>query len=50
MLTGYIGNSDELDEAMTNFAFAYADQNENDYKELVKAAASGRIKTVNAIK
>jgi uncharacterized protein (DUF2252 family) len=44
LLSGYLGNSDELDEAMIKFAFAYADQNEKDYKALVKAAKSGRIK------
>jgi hypothetical protein len=44
LLSGYLGNSDELDEAMIKFAFAYAGQNEKDYKALVKAAKSGRIK------
>jgi uncharacterized protein (DUF2252 family) len=44
MISGYVGNSDELDEAMIRFAFAYAKQNEKDYKALVKAAKSGRIK------
>jgi uncharacterized protein (DUF2252 family) len=44
LLSGYLGNSDELDEAMIKFAFAYANQNEKDYKALVKAAKSGRIK------
>jgi uncharacterized protein (DUF2252 family) len=44
LLSGYLGNSDELDEAMVKFAFKYADQNEKDYKALVKAAKSGRIK------
>jgi uncharacterized protein (DUF2252 family) len=44
MLAGYVGNSDELDEAMVRFAFAYAEQNELDYKALVKAARIGRIK------
>ena len=44
LLSGYLGNSDELDEAMVKFAFKYADQNEKDYKALVKAAKTGRIK------
>jgi uncharacterized protein (DUF2252 family) len=44
LLSGYLGNSDELDEAMIKFAFKYADQNEKDYKALVKAAKTGRIK------
>jgi uncharacterized protein (DUF2252 family) len=44
MITGYAGNSEELDEAMVRFAFAYADQTEKDYDALVAAAKSGRIK------
>jgi uncharacterized protein (DUF2252 family) len=49
LLHGYLGNSDELDEAMIKFAFAYADQNEKDYKALVKAAKSGRIKVAQEV-
>ncbi|HLG40937.1 MAG TPA: DUF2252 domain-containing protein, partial [Chitinophagaceae bacterium] len=41
MISGYAGNSDELDEAMVSFAFAYADQNEKDYHTLADAAKSG---------
>ena len=47
MIAGYAGNSDELDEAMVRFAFAYADQTEKDYKALAAAAKSGRIKVAN---
>jgi hypothetical protein len=43
MLAGYVGNSDELDKAITRFAFAYADQNEKDFKALTAAAKSGII-------
>lgn len=42
-LAGYVGNSEELDDAMVKFAFAYANQNEKDYNALVKAQKSGRI-------
>jgi uncharacterized protein (DUF2252 family) len=48
MIAGYAGKSDELDQAMVNFAFAYADQNEKDYLELIKAAKSGKIKIADA--
>jgi len=48
MIAGYAGNSDELDKAMVNFAFAYADQNEKDYAALVAAAKSGRIEVAGA--
>ena len=43
MIAGYAGKSDELDEAMVKFAFAYADQTEKDFKALKEAARSGRI-------
>jgi uncharacterized protein (DUF2252 family) len=48
MIAGYAGKSDELDEAMARFAFAYADQTENDYQALAAAAKSGRIKVAEA--
>src|SRR6186713_961539 len=44
MIAGYAGNSDELDEAMVNFAFAYADQTEKDFNTLAAAAKNGKIK------
>jgi uncharacterized protein (DUF2252 family) len=43
MIAGYAGNSEELDEAMVKFAFAYADQTEKDHQALKDAAKSGRI-------
>jgi uncharacterized protein (DUF2252 family) len=43
MIAGYAGNSDELDKAMSRFAFAYAEQNEKDFKTLTAAAKSKRI-------
>ena len=48
MITGYVGNNEELDEAMVRFAFAYADQTEKDYDALAAAAKSGRIKVAEA--
>lgn len=44
LIAGYVGKNDDLDDAMVHFAFAYADQTEKDYKALVQAAKSGRIK------
>jgi len=49
MISGYIGKGDELEEAMVRFAFAYADQNEKDYKALAEAAKSGRIKVAGSV-
>jgi uncharacterized protein (DUF2252 family) len=43
-IAGYLGKTDEVDEALTKFAFAYSEQNERDYEELQKAARSKRIK------
>jgi Uncharacterized protein conserved in bacteria (DUF2252) len=43
VISGYLGNGDEFDRAITNFAIAYADQNEADYEELVKARKTRRI-------
>ena len=48
MIAGYAGNSQELDEAMVKFAFAYADQTEKDHAVLAAAAKSGRIKVASA--
>jgi uncharacterized protein (DUF2252 family) len=39
----YLGGSDAFDQAITQFAAAYADQNERDHQSLVDAVASGRI-------
>jgi uncharacterized protein (DUF2252 family) len=48
MISGYLGKSDEFDQAMVQFAFAYADQTEQDYQALDAAAASGRIKVARS--
>ena len=42
-LSGYAGKSDQLDEAMADFAQAYADQSEKDYALFQRAIAAGRI-------
>jgi len=42
-IAAYLGGSDVFDKAVTQFAGAYADQNERDHKELVDAVASGRL-------
>ena len=48
MIAGYAGNSQELDDAMVRFGFAYADQTEKDYTALAAAAKRGRIKVAAA--
>lgn len=42
-ISGYIGKSDIFCEAVSDFAVAYANQTENDYRELKDAVKSGRI-------
>jgi len=43
-ISGYIGNGDELADAMVRFAFAYGDQTIKDHQALVAAGKSGRVK------
>jgi uncharacterized protein (DUF2252 family) len=40
---GYLGKSDAFDEAIGDFAVAYADQTERDHQALVEAVQGGRI-------
>jgi uncharacterized protein (DUF2252 family) len=42
-ISAYLGRSDVFDQAIAQFAAAYAEQNEKDQQALVAAAASGRI-------
>jgi len=42
-IAGYVGKKKTLDEAIADFAMAYADQTERDHQALVEAVASGRI-------
>ena len=42
-IAAYLGSSDVFDKAITQFASAYADQNERDHQELVDAVTSGRL-------
>lgn len=42
-LSGYLGNADNFDEAVADFAVAYADQTEQDHAKLADAVRSGKI-------
>ena len=44
MISGYCGQSKELDNALYAFARAYAKQNQADYDIFCKAVKSGRLK------
>ncbi|MDB6111096.1 MAG: hypothetical protein JWR69_2846 [Pedosphaera sp.] len=42
-ISGYLGQSDKFDQAIADFAIAYADQSERDHKLLWKAVRDGRL-------
>ena len=46
LISGYLGKSDDFDNAIGEFASAYADQNEKDHAAFVAAVKSGEIEAV----
>lgn len=46
VLSGYLGKTDAFDEAIGDFALAYADQNERDHAALVAAVKAGRVQAI----
>jgi len=46
-LAGYCGNSEVFDDALADFAEAYADQTEADHEAFVKAYKSGKVLWIN---
>ena len=46
MIGGYLGNADTFDRAIGDFALAYAEQNELDYRRLVEAVSSGQLEAI----
>ena len=46
MISGYLGSNSQFDKAVGRFALAYAEQNERDYKALLKAIRDGRIEVL----
>jgi hypothetical protein len=45
MIAGYLGSSDQFDEAIGDYAIAYADEVDRDDRSFVRAVRSGRLKT-----
>ena len=43
MISGYMGAAEVFDNAIADFAVAYADQNERDYRQLLEAVSAGRV-------
>jgi uncharacterized protein (DUF2252 family) len=48
-LTGYLGDDDAFDLAITEFSARYADQNDRDYRAFVQAVEDGRIDAVQGV-
>jgi predicted alpha/beta hydrolase len=46
-ITAYLGDDDEFDEAVADFAASYADVTEADHARLVAAIESGRIEAAD---
>ena len=43
MISGYLGESEDFDQAIADFALAYVGQNERDYQQLRRAISDARI-------
>jgi uncharacterized protein (DUF2252 family) len=48
-ISTYLGKSDKFDQAMTDFACRYADQNERDYEAFLAAIKSGRLEAIEGL-
>jgi hypothetical protein len=48
-MSAYLGNGDRFDRAMSQFAAAYADQNERDFDALTAAIASGAVRAETGV-
>ncbi len=48
MIAGYIGKSDELADALVQFAEGYADLTQRDHSTMEQAAREGRLPVANA--
>jgi uncharacterized protein (DUF2252 family) len=45
-IAGYMGSSAVFDDAISEFAVEYADQNERDYRAFIRAVREGRLKAI----
>jgi uncharacterized protein (DUF2252 family) len=48
-IAAYLGDSDEFDRSITDFAVRYADQNERDYEQFVAAIKSGKLTALEGV-
>jgi hypothetical protein len=49
LIAGYLGKSTAFDDALTDFAVAYADQTELDHAALQQAIADGRVEAQTGV-
>jgi uncharacterized protein DUF2252 len=47
-IASYLGSGPRFEDAIADFAEAYADQNERDHRALVEAVEQGRVEAVSA--
>ena len=45
----YLGDDDAFDQSITDFSERYADQNEQDFQDFVKAVRSGRLEALEGV-
>jgi uncharacterized protein (DUF2252 family) len=48
-MAAYLGRDDAFDRSITDFSERYADQNQQDYEEFVKAIRAGRLEAVEGV-
>jgi uncharacterized protein (DUF2252 family) len=48
-IASYLGKGDAFDRAIVEFSSAYADRNEVDYRNFVKAVSSGRLEAMSGL-
>ena len=48
-VSAYLGNSNKFDNAITDFAEMYADQNEHDHGALGNAVAKGKVQAETGV-
>ena len=48
-LAQYLGDGDTFDRSVTDFSARYADQNEQDFQDFVKAVRTGRLQAVEGV-
>jgi uncharacterized protein (DUF2252 family) len=48
-IAAYLGEDDQFDRSITDFAQRYADQNEQDYQAFAKAIRSGRLEALEGV-